>query len=293
MNDNDLSWKIARVAIPIAVYCLVSLVVQAGVYTFFLGKDVIGTSTGSVADGYGFLDDMSAVASKYALLCTLISALIMIPVLLYMMYKDDLHKQIKPVNFKGYWIIAGLGVFGALGVSRFILLFPLDNILGSYSDAAGNILNAPIALQIFAVVFTVPVMEEMLFRGVVYNRIKGYNDKMVAAVISAIIFGVYHMNLAQGLYAFILGIILAAVYEQYKSILAPMFLHIVANFAVFISGHNKVSSFIDSHFWVRLPVALAEVGIFAVFTAIFISNIGKDREDKKEQNKEHKLDKEL
>lgn len=68
-----------------------------------------------------------------------------------------------------------------------------------------------------------------MHRGVVYNRFKRICPPVLAAIISSIIFGIIHMNFVQGPYAFLVGLAAVYVYERYKSIIAPIILHVTAN----------------------------------------------------------------
>lgn len=74
-----------------------------------------------------------------------------------------------------------------------------------------------------------PVAEELLFRQVIYKRLRYISPVWVAVVISALLFGLYHGNPVQGIYAFIMGSILALVYEWTGSFIAPVIFHMIAN----------------------------------------------------------------
>lgn len=74
-----------------------------------------------------------------------------------------------------------------------------------------------------------PIAEELLFRQVIYKRVNNIAPVWVAVVSSALLFGLYHGSLVQGIYAFIMGILLALVYEWTGSFIAPVIFHMVAN----------------------------------------------------------------
>ena len=61
-----------------------------------------------------------------------------------------------------------------------------------------------------------PIIEEILFRKILIDKIKLYGDK-VAILVSAVTFGVYHGNLSQVFYATALGAIFAYVTLKTKS----------------------------------------------------------------------------
>lgn len=74
-----------------------------------------------------------------------------------------------------------------------------------------------------------PIIEELMFRGIIYNELKNKYSNMKAILITTIFFAVIHMNIIQILYAFALGFILIFVYEKYKNIKAPIILHMASN----------------------------------------------------------------
>lgn len=74
-----------------------------------------------------------------------------------------------------------------------------------------------------------PVAEEFIFRGVILDRLKPAFSFWIANVIQAVLFGVFHMNIIQGLYAFALGMLLGMVVQVTGTILISMIMHITFN----------------------------------------------------------------
>lgn len=74
-----------------------------------------------------------------------------------------------------------------------------------------------------------PVAEELIFRGVILNRLKPAFSFWTANAIQAALFGIFHMNIIQGLYAFALGMLLGMVVHVTGTILASMIMHITFN----------------------------------------------------------------
>jgi len=52
--------------------------------------------------------------------------------------------------------------------------------------------------------------------------------------ISALLFGVFHGNIVQGIYGTLMGLLIAYVYEKYDNFIAPVIIHVAANFSVYI-----------------------------------------------------------
>lgn len=82
---------------------------------------------------------------------------------------------------------------------------------------------------IFAVAVAGPILEELLFRGTVEKMLlKQYNPQK-AILLSALIFGVFHLNPAQIVPAFLIGLMLGWVYYKTASLIPCILIHIINN----------------------------------------------------------------
>ena len=98
------------------------------------------------------------------------------------------------------------------------------------SDLAINQL-APLhtkILLVLAIGLTPAIMEELFFRKGLIDLTKKYG-KTFALLISALLFGLVHMNLSQGLFAFVIGLFMGAVYLYTKDIKLTMLIHFANN----------------------------------------------------------------
>ncbi len=75
-----------------------------------------------------------------------------------------------------------------------------------------------------------PVCEELIFRGVTMSQAKLALPFWLANFLQAALFGLFHMNWIQGIYAFALGLVLGYVCEKGGSIYYSIFFHILFNF---------------------------------------------------------------
>lgn len=91
-------------------------------------------------------------------------------------------------------------------------------------------------LMYFQTIIVAPIFEELLFRGIILNGLlnKYKNNSKKAIIYSAIVFGVVHLNIPQGINAFIAGIILGFIYYNTKSMKLSIFAHFVNNFIIFV-----------------------------------------------------------
>jgi len=136
--------------------------------------------------------------------------------------------KVKKLSLKNSSIIilssVGLALFSYSLVNLLISKFP------SYSETSESIAsNSTSLLGIISVILIIPIFEEVLFRGLIFNELKKYLNVFVAIIIQGAIFALSHGNMLQAIYTFIMAIVLAIVYDKTQSILAPMLFHVMYN----------------------------------------------------------------
>ena len=129
------------------------------------------------------------------------------------------------------WFVIGIALmwFGSLIgsalndlVYRVAGLEPVDMVTETFD-------MLPLSVVLLGACILGPVCEELLFRGLLAGRLARYGQKP-AALVGALLFGLYHANLSQFFYAFALGLLLAYVYFYTGSLKAPILLHMLFNF---------------------------------------------------------------
>ena len=86
------------------------------------------------------------------------------------------------------------------------------------------------------VVVLAPVCEELIFRKLLLQPLRGGGD-MFAAVASALIFGAYHGNFDQFPYAFVVGLLYGILAVRSSSVLPTLILHFVNNLLVSVGNY--------------------------------------------------------
>ena len=97
------------------------------------------------------------------------------------------------------------------------------------SMAGTSLSDTSITLLIYGG-FLAPIFEEVLVRGAVMHYFEKYG-KVFAIVTSAILFGVFHANIIQGIFAALIGIVLGYIAIEY-SVWWAVALHFVNNFGL-------------------------------------------------------------
>lgn len=139
-----------------------------------------------------------------------------------------------------YFLLAIFSASFALGVNVLMALAGLTGISENYQEVAKRQYGVALGIGILIYGLISPLAEEIVFRGLIYNRMRRYFGKLLSVIVCGVMFGVYHGNLVQGIYGAVLGIAITGSYEWYGSFLAPVLFHAVANIAVFIAGYDKV-----------------------------------------------------
>lgn len=86
---------------------------------------------------------------------------------------------------------------------------------------------------------------------------------MAANVLQALLFGIYHGNLIQGTYAFVLGLILGFTAEYFHSVWASILLH------AFVNGSAELLGLLPESMTSTLLgiIALSAAGVILLFVA--------------------------
>jgi membrane protease YdiL (CAAX protease family) len=186
------------------------------------------------------------------------------------------------------WLLAVvLAVFAALlGNELITLLKPV--IASDHSkEALESLFSVTFLTGVITYGIIAPVTEEVLFRFLIADRIRmmlqhrkrmevrnrkkeqdsllyrktGFSNEIwQAAFVSALLFGIYHGNLEQGIYAFLMGILLAIVYNLFHHISAAVMFHMTANLTAYLLAGDVVL-----YHWITQPIALFIMAVVSVW----------------------------
>ena len=86
-----------------------------------------------------------------------------------------------------------------------------------------------------------PILEELLFRGIVYNDLKKFNMVKQSMILCTIIFAIFHGSISQIIYAYIIGYVLIYLYKYTNNLIYPITFHIISNTIVVIFNNILIS----------------------------------------------------
>ncbi|ANH66961.1 CPBP family intramembrane glutamic endopeptidase [Mitsuaria sp. 7] len=110
--------------------------------------------------------------------------------------------------------------------------------LSDYEARAFTELHEPTLAMALMVCVVAPVVEELLFRGVLLRGFLKRYPRGLAIGYSALYFGVAHLNIYQFCLAFLLGLLLGLLYERGRSLMPCIALHAAFNTIGFLLGNS-------------------------------------------------------
>lgn len=253
--------KIWRVLYPAIVlfgsYLAVYIAAIMAYGSFFAGR-------------YESLEDFMAAAGDIVS----VTALIVGGLVCYLFYRKDYPVEFGLLTESPKYVISIilLAVFLGHGLNILVSLVNLGGFLGSYSQSTQMLTAGGVVMTIIKSVILAPIAEELAFRGLTFRRMELYTSFWPAAVVSSLLFALYHMNLLQGIYAFPFGLMLCLVYRVFRNIIAAIIMHAAANaFTVLfmLTGLDYPAV------WVYVAVMTAAFAVSAILYCLVIRNAGR------------------
>ncbi len=129
-------------------------------------------------------------------------------------------------------------------------------------DLVGNVLD--FWPRVIAFVVIAPVFEELFFRKLLVDRLHKYGERR-AAMLSGLLFALFHGNMFQFFYAYFVGFLFAYVYMRTRNILYPILLHMTIN----LQGGVLAPLLLESHYTAILLYSLCILTIAIYGTILF------------------------
>ena len=217
-------------------------------FVYMIAQNGIVVLAGGI---FGFFSDAQELLLRYSVGCVFVAALICIPIYYKMYRKDESEngstRERVLLDNKDCLLIVLSGASLALAMNNMIAITPLPILFTGYEETNEIVYSGSLILQILSAGIFACIVEELCVRGIVYGRLKRYFSKKNAMLISALIFGVYHLNVVQGVYAFVLGLYFVWLYERYQSLWASCIAHISANlFVILLAGSQLFQKLLEN-----------------------------------------------
>lgn len=155
-------------------------------------------------------------------------------VLLFKFYQDmgwdnlfGVHKKMKASTFfQLFLVFMGMQFLFDIWADSLEAVLNVFGLSVTKEIAAASDASTTVSMFLYTSLFA-PITEELIFRGFLLKGLKKYG-KGIAIVTSAVLFGVFHANLVQSVFAFAIGLVLGYVAMEY-SICWAIALHFINN----------------------------------------------------------------
>ncbi len=127
-------------------------------------------------------------------------------------------------------VLAGFVTQIAMSMLLTLILPLFTKVYEQYSQLMDGLVGGNPVVAFVTVAILAPIAEELIFRGLTLRgTIRHWENFLLVNTLQALYFGIYHMNIVQGVYAFIMGLIFGYVAYRLNNILASMLFHASVN----------------------------------------------------------------
>lgn len=187
-----------------------------------------------VSANYFQLNYDSLIENSYMLMDS-ISCILILPIYIYI-YRSKIDKDY--MTGKISILKATIMALGCGGISTIWMMIlgqlaelspNINDMFNDFGDSWDEMLNTNYIWILLSVVVLGPIIEELIFRGILINILKNPFGKITAVVLQAVFFGLWHRDPVQMVYTSIFGIFLGVVYLRTNKIRYPIYMHILNN----------------------------------------------------------------
>ena len=223
-------YKALRVLYPLGLYYLITLGMTIIISLIFMVWQ-------GLWHGYD-IETIVRAEKEYSLIILAAASIIAIPGFSKMYQRESVLRAERRASSVGTYIATILLLISVSQMLNILMnTFKLSEIFPYYAENINTVLVAkpPIIAVVLVVGIMVPIAEELVFRGLVFKNLQDYAGTVVAVLISGLLFGIYHENMIQFIYATILGWLLAIIMGRVRSVKVPIVGHIAANIWTIVS----------------------------------------------------------
>lgn len=261
-KQESIGKKIWRLFYPALIYIGIVSLIEAAVVTALTYRELLSRGVETVMNLSAeeqmvvMQQVMIYVTEKvlaYALEIQAVGVVITLPILLLVLRKDRKRRADKGIvegkrDLAPIWL-AVTAVFGAIAAyagNGMISLSGLYEVSDSYEEVASVFYQGKLAIELICLGILAPIVEEVIFRGLMYKQLTEYVSKRNAVIVSVLLFGLFHGNFLQAIYGVGLGLLMVYVYERMGTLWAPILFHIGANVFGVLLSETEIFSFLYS-----------------------------------------------
>lgn len=151
--------------------------------------------------------------------------------------REKVLMEVRKMELKAVLCLMVAGVVLSLTLNFLFFVSGFTAASEQYQQVAKVQFSLPFWLACIFYGMLSPVVEEMVFRGIVYNALCRHTTTIMGVIGSALLFGAFHGNVVQMIYGSLMGVVMACVYQRYRNLLAPIVFHGAANIVVYAMSY--------------------------------------------------------
>lgn len=279
MKQESFFSKVWRVFTPLAAYYVLQIIATIGVCTVFAMKFVGQADLTSASLDSIYQSMMRSVLNSIldiSFWCTVFSAAAVIPILLLFRKKDQRRAdQMGKRTYytrpgpEAYLIFLALACAASLAGNNMMMLSGLLRGMESLTDVA--VLSQSVVMILFGMGILSPVAEEMIFRVVMYDRVREYMRPLYAGILTSLLYASLHAGPVQMVYAFLMGSLFSYAYEKTHCWAVPVLMHVGANMMEILLTETDLFRFM---FASRIQlIGTTLIGCVAVVVMVYLSEL--------------------
>ena len=192
-----------RMLYPLLVYEGIGLLIQIFFAVGVSVKAMMGSNLADImADEqayYAFMNQILEAFYSNMYYSLVASAIVTIPVLFFFIHRDQRARQaacVQTVQCKipamVYPLVIVTAFAACIGGNNIVFSSGLMEIDETYQELTEMLYSAPLWFQLLGTGVIVPLCEELIYRGLMYNRLKDYVPVKWALLMSALAFSIGH-----------------------------------------------------------------------------------------------------
>lgn len=159
--------------------------------------------------------------------------------------KKQEEKKLFTLPVLGGCLVFGISIqiFCSCALKLILPLFP--EVYKDYTELLDSMGMGQGLVPFFYMAVLAPLAEELIFRGLILKYEEKAVPFFVANFIQAFLFGIYHQNVVQFVYAFFVGMLLGYLYKKYDSLALTIVVHGIVNASGNILSYLQVFNSLD------------------------------------------------
>lgn len=226
-----------------------TVLIAVGILVLFLiGQLVIGGIGGAVGGVFAAVkgEDVMEYTLGLVPLLTLITEIVFIIVFGLWYYFGYVKKDIKNGTYESgfskmkspqtciFLIVITLGTHFFILLVSALTQYLIPSSQDLFNELMGLTLGDDNIAGYLAAMLVAPIAEELVFRGVILKKLRESFGLIGCALISAILFGIMHLNPMQSIYVLPMGFMFAYLAYKYDSVIPAITAHILNNCAAIL-----------------------------------------------------------